>query len=160
MYREKNGARENGVVYLFSFLQFKKRKIGRRPHFLWPHFSLCTFASVHSQKHLSMRILKENRAWILAFLLFYVTLTTVSLSEHTSSFTHTFAGAKSQSFNKRLHAPRYSLKRFAEDSAAVTGTDNRFSAPPTEGKNTLTPTEQFIDGPQASTASRAPPALL
>jgi len=108
-----------------------------------------------------MTILKANRACIPAFLLFYVALTTAFLFEHTSSFTHTFVPrGKSQSFNKRLDAPRYSLKRFAEDSAALTGTDNRFSAPPAETENTLTLTEQFINGPKASTASRAPPARL
>src|SRR5215467_1921380 len=108
-----------------------------------------------------MRILKVNRACVLVFLLFYVALTAASLSEHTSSFTHTLVPrAKSQAFNKRLNAPRYTLKRLAEDSAALTGTDNRFSAPPIETENTLTLTEQFINGPKASTASRAPPALL
>jgi hypothetical protein len=107
-----------------------------------------------------MRIAKVNRAWIPAFLLFYVALTTASVSEHTSSLTHNFVpGAKSKTFNKRLQTPRYSVKRIAEDSA-VTGTNNRFSAPPTEAENTLTLTEQFNDGLKALTASRAPPALL
>src|SRR5215475_6841127 len=108
-----------------------------------------------------MRILKVNRACIAAFLLFYIPLTTASLSQHTSSLTRNLVPrSKSQTFNKRVNAPRYSLKRFAEDSAALTGIDNRISAPPIETETPLTLTEQFIDGSTAPAVSRAPPALL
>jgi hypothetical protein len=106
-----------------------------------------------------MRISKVNRLWIPAFLLFYVTVTTVSFTEHASSFTHTSnAGAKSETAKKRLHVPRSWQKRFAEDAVALTGPDNAFSVSPDETQNTSTPTRQAINSPKATTPSRAPPA--
>jgi|SRR5689334_17625855 hypothetical protein len=106
-----------------------------------------------------MRISKANRLWIPAFLLFYVTVTTVSFTEHTSSLTHpSNAGARSETGNKRLHVSRSWQKRFFEDAVALTGPDNAFSVSPEETKTTSTPTRQAINSPKATTPSRAPPA--
>jgi hypothetical protein len=108
-----------------------------------------------------MRILKVNRLWIPAFLLFYVTVTTVSFLEHTSPLTHPFnAGAKSETSNKRLHLPRSWKKRFAEDGVVLTKPDNGFGVPADEAKTTSTPTKQATNSPKASSPSRAPPALV
>jgi hypothetical protein len=106
-----------------------------------------------------MRISKVNRLWIPAFLLFYVTVTTVSFTEHSFFLTHTSnAGAKSETGNKRLHVSRSWQKRFVEDPVALTGPDNAFSVSPDETKTTSTPTRQAINSPKATTPSRAPPA--
>jgi hypothetical protein len=108
-----------------------------------------------------MRISKVFRLWIPAFLLFYVTVTTVSFTEHTSALTHTpNAGAKSEPGNKRLHLSRSWQKRFAEDAVALTGPDKAFTVSPDETKTTSTPTRPAINSPKATTPSRAPPAAV
>jgi hypothetical protein len=107
-----------------------------------------------------MRISKISKGAISIFLLSYLTVTTVSLAKRTSSLTSSFvAGAKSAAFNKRLHTPRLSQK-FVEDVVVYTGPHSEFSSPPAETRVTLASSKQFINGPKASTPSRAPPALL
>ena len=107
-----------------------------------------------------MRISKVNKLCISALSLFYVAAATVSLAEHTSSLTRSFASsAKSEQAHKRLSTPRQPQKN-AEDPVVLTGLDNQTRSPQAETKITLAPTETFTKRPNGPTPARAPPVLL
>jgi hypothetical protein len=106
-----------------------------------------------------MRVSKANKLWISVFLLFHLTAATLSLAQHTSSLSHSFAGAKSERVSNRLHTPR-TLQKSAEDPVVLTVLNNQLSSSQAEAKITLAPTKSFTNGRKGQTPSRAPPVLL
>jgi hypothetical protein len=107
-----------------------------------------------------MKVSKANKLYVSVFLLFHVTAATVSLAQHTSALTHSFAsGTKSEQANKRLHTPR-PLQKYSEDPIVLTGLNNQLSSSQAEAKITSPPTKTFLIGRKGQTPSRAPPVLL